>query len=245
MAISDLDPNEPGSAGLVGQGDDEFRQLKQDLLDSFGGVDGLVTAGTSQPAATAQDFIQLFDNVAFLALAAGQNAFFVPGMVQAWGLAASPPAGWEVCDSARTVNGIDVPDLSGRFIIGTQDGVYPNGSSGGSASGNTGAGGDHNHGGNTANHSLAVAELPSALSSSIQLAMTTGGGGSNGIDHTSSAQVAGGDGLDVNTTTPVSVNGANGTGHNHDIANSGAHTHPIDTLPPYYALRWIIYVGTP
>ena len=40
------------------------------------------------------------------------------GSIIAWNPVVTLPAGWERCDSARTVNGVNVPDLRNRFIMG-------------------------------------------------------------------------------------------------------------------------------
>jgi len=63
MPISALDPLVPGVNDNAGLGDDKIREIKQALVDCFGGVDALVKAGVAGSAATAAQLTGLFDRI--------------------------------------------------------------------------------------------------------------------------------------------------------------------------------------
>lgn len=47
------------------------------------------------------------------------SANFIPGMIMMWsGDVNSVPKGWTLCDGKTDINGIKIPDLKGRFVIG-------------------------------------------------------------------------------------------------------------------------------
>jgi len=71
---------------------------------------------------------------------------FAPGMVMMWaGAENQVPTGWQLCNgSGETTNGIQIPDLRSRFVIGA-GASYETGDKGGSSSATTSSNGSHNH----------------------------------------------------------------------------------------------------
>lgn len=131
-----------------------------------------------------------------------------------------PDTGWVLCDGGSDGKGGTVPDLRGRMILGVSS-AYPKGSKGGAAT--------HTHAlsGNVGATTLTVAQMP-------------------GHTHTPPAveQGAAGNGfLGVST----------GNWYPRDITSTGgskSHTHSLSgasgqasTLPPYYALAYIMRVA--
>lgn len=156
------------------------------------------------------------------------------------------------------------PDLRDRFVIGAGN-TYSPGIIGGSAStttssagththsGFTGSGGDHNHGGTTGSTILTVNQIPShdhgPLSPNtrfMQGAPTSQPDSFNGFE-------GGGIFAEQWWTRPEkTATTGGGQGHTHTIGSSGththwlsinsdgAHTHTVSTLPPFYALAYIM-----
>lgn len=152
---------------------------------------------------------------------------FPPGMIILWaGSSGSIPPGWALCNGS---NG--TPDLRNRFVVGAGQ-TYSVNATGGATSVATSGGGSHNHGGSTGSHQLTTAEMPSHFHSMGTLFVREIGSGgtitgvgnfASGADNT---QAAGGD-----------------AAHAHTISTQGDHTHTVATLPPYYALCYIMRTG--
>ena len=134
------------------------------------------------------------------------NSVLPRGVIVMWsGSIASIPSGWALCNGS---NG--TPDLRDRFIVGAGT-SYGVGSTGGST--------QHNHGGNTAGHTLTIAEMPSHHH------QYNGGDiyGEDGSDYPIWRRQ-----LLLNTT---------------DVGGDQPHSHGIsyaNHLPPYYALAYIM-----
>lgn len=262
MAISDLDPNIPNSDGPAGQGDDELRLVKAALLESFPALDGLISniGATGDPGDTdppdAATYSNLFAAVKGLA---GQGTFQV-GMVMMYsGLITEIPAGWLLC----AANNAPAPDLSDRFIIGAGDN-YAIGDTGGAVGeGATGPAGQVTATVSIANHVIGIGNIPqhdhnlfvneSVTQASASLGSgdaaageTDGGGAENQRYHiqpasspTTASPNSGRSGKTGSASpTPLTHPDANVTIPNHSHSLEGA-------LPPYYALAFIYYAGTP
>lgn len=197
----------------------------------------------------------------------GGNALLPRGSVIMW-YGSTVPAGWYECNGQ---NG--TPDLRAKFVIAA-GGAYPVNSTGGSATfaatGTTSsggshshdvainAGGDHNHGGSTAQHALTVQQIPSHQHA-------TNWGESSNHSYPKYGAVGGPTGpkngigsrdTDYDNWEYLTSNVGGNQGHDHGIANSGnhthtgsatsagAHTHTMSvtggTVPPYFALRYIM-----
>jgi hypothetical protein len=184
-----------------------------------------------------------------------QMAFLVPrgGIIMWSGSVASVPAGWALCNGA---NG--TPDLRDRFVIGA-GGTRNPGATGGAASGTTSSAGAHTHTGSTGGTALTEAQMPSHQhggttstngdhnhqQGSESLYNNFGGGSFVGPR----GMAAGGISAFVgqNTSTGGAHNhtfttdaAGGGQAHIHTIGSDGAHTHTVDTLPPFLALAFIM-----
>lgn len=174
--------------------------------------------------------------------------FTVPqgGIIMWSGTVASIPVGWALCNGSS-----GTPDLRDRFIVGA-GGTRAPGVAGGAASGTTSSAGAHSHSGATGGTALTTAQMPGHTH--------TGTTGTNG-EHTHTFQTGTGGSGGSAGTVPTGFNGAfstvtvtsagahnhtfttdstgGGQTHNHTIGSDGAHTHTVDTLPPFYALAFI------
>jgi hypothetical protein len=149
---------------------------------------------------------------------------FPVGMIILWsGSVASIPAGWSLCNG---LNG--TPDLRDKFVVGAGS-TYAVGATGGAVSGTTSAAGAHSHTGVTGSTALTVDQIPSHTHG-IQILSIGPAGASGGTAVGNGAATSGATG--------------GGLAHNHTISTQAAHTHTVATLPPYFALCYIMRTGT-
>lgn len=152
---------------------------------------------------------------------------FPIGIICKWyGSVASIPSGWSLCNG---LNG--TPDLRSRFIIGA-GGVHAPHVTGGAASATTSLGGAHNHGGSTGSHALTVAQMPVHRHPMGSLFVRNVGGGG----------VISGSGSFADGASETQDTGG-GEAHPHTIPTQTDHDHTVATLPPYYALCFIMRTG--
>ena len=161
-------------------------------------------------------------------------------------------SGWQLCNgSGTTSNGIQIPDLQDRMIVGSGR-SYATGASGGATSATTNAAGNHNHVISVANTTLTVSTMPGHRHFSFNndnlhhASLTSGnypcraGGIGNQPANNYSEYTIGGSTNDCvsGMTSNVGSNGA----HNHSGSSNttGNHSHTVSTMPPYYALAFII-----
>lgn len=178
------------------------------------------------------------------------DAAFPTGGIIMWsGSIASIPSGWNLCDGT---NG--TPDLRNRFVVGAGS-TYSVGGTGGATTDSitTSSNGAHTHTGDTGSTTLTESQIPSHTHTGttstagnhthsytqVQTvgAAYTAGGGAWGNAFTGSTGAAGAH----NHTFTTDATGG-GTGHTHTISSDGAHTHTatVNTVPPYYALAYIM-----
>lgn len=199
--INSLVPTNPAGTDVRSQGDDHIRLIKSTLLNTFPNINGAVTATDEQINAVA---------------GAGVLAF--PGMIVMWsGSVASIPSGWKLCNGVGTIStGAAVPNLVGRFIIGSatnSGGTYDIGDTGGSKDAVVVS---HNH------IATSVVSDPGHVHTG---ATNAGGGASFGFD-----------GYDFNNTPSTATTGITVST---TVANTGVSG--VDAnLPPYYALAFLI-----
>ena len=150
------------------------------------------------------------------------------------------PAGWRLCeDGVGTVNGIQVPDLTDRFVVGAGN-TYNLGDTGGSKDavliqhnhGGTISGGSHRHAFEDGYY-IEAYESPNDVINgydSQQVGSNFRGSGKTDADNTHIWE------RDSNTSYQS---------HSHTIPNDPTTTETgvNKNLPPYYALAYIIYVG--
>lgn len=225
--INQLDAANPAGADLLADADNHIRLIKAAIKATFPNITGPVTSTQAQLAAT------------------------VPaGIVALWsGSVGTIPSGWVLCQG-QTVpksdgsGNITAPALLDRFIVGAGSG-YAVGATGGATSslvnssaagGNTPTGtisaaGNHNHG-----------------------AATGGGGAYNTTGPTYSVGTFSTAIPQYSMSVATSGGAENIPNHTHGIINDGNHTHTLTmnaigdhqhsvtvaTLPPYYALCYIM-----
>lgn len=173
-----------------------------------------------------EDGSAIVDNDTIIAILNNYLAELFPiGMIVLWsGSIATIPDGWALCNGS---NG--TPDLRNRFVVGAGT-TYGVGATGGAVSGTTSSGGAHAHGGNTGSTALSLAQIPAHTHSVTTLSIT----GTGAVQGGTAIQETGAD----------SGSAGSGASHNHTIPSEAAHTHTVATLPPYYALAYIMRIGT-
>ena len=152
----------------------------------------------------------------------------VGGIVLWSGAVAAIPAGWALCDGTG-----GTPDLRDRFVVGA-GGALAVGATGGASSATSSSAPDHSHAAGTlgtassGDHAHTVTGTTSTVVATI-----TNGGGSTTATAAHSHTVTG----STNTTGAHthSVTGATAAG--------GAHSHTVATVPPYYALAYIMRIA--
>jgi len=206
-------------------------------------IDAGSAAGTNALIATAAGIVQKLD------------AAPVPkgGIIMWSGGSNNVPAGWRLC-AGGSENGVDIPDLRERFIVGAGGENTTHAVSGapsaGYNDGDFGGARTHNHGGETDEHALTVAEMPSHQHRYVDAYYAENTGGASGVYGSKGSQdsdnefayrtAAGGNthGTEPSeNSNPLTFSAGSGDPHKHDIS-------PANHLPPYYALAFIIYVGT-
>lgn len=170
------------------------------------------------------------------------NAAFTVGQVIMWfGNVNNIPDGWRLCNGA---NG--TPDLRNRFVVGAGD-TYNLSATGGAtqaAAGNTGSAGTHGHTMATVGETtLTIAQLP-VVTLEVRGSYAQGGydGGGNEFFRARPSNP-------FNTSHNLINAFGGGESHTHTggaTTENGDHSHTtpaINTLPPYYGLYFIMFVG--
>lgn len=238
--INSLVSSNPASTDGIDKADDHLRLLKSTLLATFPNIEGAVSLSHTEI-----------------------NQGAVPsGVIVMWsGSVGTIPSGWQLCDGT---NG--TPDLRNRFVVGAGS-TYAVAAMGGAAtdsittsaagshSHTAQASGSHTHGGSTGTHALTIAEMPShGHPTYVSSSSSDGGDSTGGIAlRTGSSSVRAAYVGTPGAPAGQQVGGAGGGGsHSHSISGSGTHTHTttteaahthtatVDTLPPYYALAYIM-----
>ena len=161
-----------------------------------------------------------------------------------------PNLGFALCDGGTYLapDGVEVttPDLRNRFIIGA-GGSYAQGATGGAASATTNSTGAHTHtNSNAGATTLSAAQTPAHKhdNGACLLSVAAGRGNSQKFGEIAASGLVRPDGAAGHTinTGYTSTIGSGGS-HTHTMAatgSAGAHTHTVATLPPYYALAFIM-----
>ena len=217
-------------------------------------LSGSVTLNTVANAATATHYDFLV--VSQSKIVKQVNAAPVPigGIIMWSGAVQTLPAGWTLCNGA-TVNGTATPDLRNKFILGSNNASgTPTSTLEGGGAVSTGGSTTHNHGGTVGATTLATSQIPAhghdykdGYYMEINNPGTGQSGTLDGADNVS-AQNGGitfkGSGDSDNDNKFIyfrnltTQNAGGGGSHNHTISNQ-------TLLPSYFALAYIMYVGTP
>lgn len=147
------------------------------------------------------------------------------------------PDGWRICEAGvGAVNGITIPDLTDKFVVGAGD-TYSVAETGGSADavvishthgGTTNSGGSHHH--FIAHNGL---DNTDGLNTSMPMAKQSNSGGD--LEYALDSRSGG-------TATVGKTSTHNGHTHSFTTNSTGV-SGTNKNLPPYYALAFIIYVG--
>ena len=163
---------------------------------------------------------------------------FHPGMVVMWsGIIEQIPTGWQLCDgNGVTSTGQPVPDLLDRFIMGA-GGNYNIDDTGGNTEVITSEDGEHGHNITVNGTTLTVEQIPAHSHRIYTDAPNWNHGVANrryvvGDDFTHGTQEAYRATSSVGSSLP----------HDHTATSEpeGSHTHTVSTMPPFYALAFII-----
>ena len=158
------------------------------------------------------------------------------GLISMWyGLATSCPVGWAVCDGTH-----GTPDLRDRFIVGA-GGAYNFKDVGGSISATTSqAGGQLS--GTSDSTALTIDQIPSHkhVDPYAEGSGFIGGPGYtfDPVPGTEGAYGSAKTDKDQSLYYTSAVGG--GKAHNHTFSFDWAHNHTVNTVPPYYALYYIM-----
>jgi microcystin-dependent protein len=203
--IDSLVATNPTGTDDRSQGDDHLRLIKSTVLNTFPNITGAVTATQAE-----------------LNLLAGVTSLIPPGLVTMFaGSEAQIPSGWQLCNgSGTTTNGINIPDLRDKFIVGATS-TYPINGNGGylKVSGTV----------TVDNHTLTVDQIPSHTHVQDDRTALVSPNQAPSSDPTSGSP----SGTRGGTTKAT----GGGQGHNHTASLS---TGADSNLPPYYALAYII-----
>ena len=145
--------------------------------------------------------------------------------------------GWRLCNGVgQTSNGINIPDLRDRFIVGSGS-SYSTGSKGGSSSSSTNSAGSHSHSVNINPTTLSSSQIPSHnhTSTMIDISGAHFGKSSSVFSGTTTTSI-----LTNNGHLTSSTGGSGSHYHSAGSSSSGNHSHSVNITPPYYALAFII-----
>lgn len=233
--IKDLVANWPLPTDKRREGDDHLRLIKKVLKNTFPNLNAAVTA-------TPAVLNNLPANTASLVTELKKHLVPARTVVAFSGEEEQIPDGWVLCDG-RTVAGFGaVPDLRARFLFGA-NATYHAGTLGGASSANSSTSGGHVH--TVQSVVLGVAQLP-AHSHRIY-GSSHGGEDNDPITDPSASVVGNADATGAYTSTNGSATkivedtGGN-QGHTHGMEAAGVHQHTVSTLPPFYAIAYIIKV---
>ena len=161
---------------------------------------------------------------------------FHPGMVVMWsGIIEQIPTGWQLCNgNGVTSTGQPVPDLLDRFIIGAGD-SYNIDDTGGNTEVITSEDGEHNHNITVDGTTLSVDQMPSHDHDYRTMINAGHDFDTNRISRSYASHDA-----KVYTGNILTRGGSSPHDHTATSELAGLHTHTVPTIPPFYALAFII-----
>lgn len=176
------------------------------------------------------------------------------GIIMWSGTKENIPKGWKLCDAETVINGVRVPNLVSRFVIGGVGDhdfsgtkrVYTN-VEGSSKKCYIGGSSSHTHGGDTCAHTLKICEIPCHRHSTPGSAFKNFAAMANEYGYNSSTGKATDN---CNPSSELAIGNLCSTAvtamEENAIGDGKSHKHGIPSdnhIPPYYALAFIIYVG--
>ena len=238
--ISSLNASNPASTDGLAQADDHLRLLKSTIKATLPNVTGAITSthtelnvldGVTASTSEINKLDGLTATTAQLNTLAGGAAVPTGGIIMWSGSVASIPSGWVLCNGSNST-----PDLRNRFVVGAGSSYGVN-ATGGSTTDSitTNSAGGHNHGGNTGSTAVTIPRDGWGNSGSHF---------SSGFASTSGRLIAGTGQTETGETleSMKHVSGDRSFSHTHSISTQGNHNHTatVDTVPPYYALAYIM-----
>lgn len=252
LYVNSLNPSAPYEAAAKGYVDAQVSTVATDAINSVAVLKADKTYVDAQNSDQNTTISTHTSQIADL-----YTKLFPQGGIILWsGSVASIPSGWALCNGA---NG--TPDLRNRFIIGAGS-TYAPGNTGGATSVRTSFNGLHTHNGtivgggththtiNVLNHRLTVDQMPthnhidgfSSGNNGGQYGGVTAGNvpdmdfTGNSTLHPQTSSTGG------NQPHNHGANSESAGWHSHDatIQSAGDHDHSVDTVPPYYALAYIM-----
>lgn len=217
-------------------------------IGSSSTLSGSVTLNTVGNAATATHYDYLVLSQSKIVKQVNAAPIPVGGIIMWSGAVQSLPAGFHLCNGATT-GSTTTPDLRNRFVVGSNN-VSGTPTSTVSASALASGGhAAHDHGGTTGGTSITTANMPShthPYKDSYYIEINNPGIGSagaiDGVDYVGPTQYKGSGDSDNDNKYVYYRNGTTtatggGTAHTHTIGEAS-------NVPPYYALAYIMYVGS-
>ena len=235
--ISSLNASNPASTDGLAQADDHIRLLKATIKATLPNVTGAITSthtelnvldGVTASTSEINKLDGLTATTAQMNTLAGGAAVPTGGIIMWSGSVASIPSGWVLCNGSNST-----PDLRNRFVVGAGLSYGVN-ATGGSTTDSitTNSAGGHNHGGNTGSTAVTIPRDG------------WGNSGSNFGTSVSGRLIAGTGQTEIGETLESikHVSGDRSFSHTHSISTQGNHNHTatVDTVPPYYALAYIM-----
>ena len=164
--------------------------------------------------------------------AVGTTSVFPAGMIVLWsGATDAVPTGWVLCDGQN-----NTPDLRNRFVVGAGS-TYAVGATGGSTSVTLGSANLPSH-----THTFSGTTSSKTLTGSISVVSEpfASYGSASGVFSKGSARSAGTpQNTDTSGVGSLSFNGTHSHTYNGTTDETGSGT-AFDTIPPYYALAYIM-----
>ena len=205
--------------------DNEFNAISTAVNSKIEGYNALLTGTPTATTASATTYSTQIATTAFV------HDVLPKGIIMLWsGSSASIPFGWALCNGSSST-----PDLRDKFIVGAGS-TYTVAATGGATTAVSGVPSVAD----TSAEALTIAQMPlhghPYLSGTVGVSSPSGAGGftRDGNENTVYSAFTG----TPSSTTGQQIGGTGGGGtHSHTLS---AHTHTSSTLPPYYALCYIM-----
>ncbi|AXT59696.1 hypothetical protein D1816_04765 [Aquimarina sp. AD10] len=216
-------PDRPIGRALVDGGDTLNLNYAKDWEKTK--IFGDVNLANLQQSQGGSDVPLVVDQVGNLSRGVLDTSGFEKGMIMMWS-GTTPPAGWELCNSSRVINGVTVPDLRGRFVVGynPSDGDY-------NSIGDVGG---------AKNVTLTVNQMPRHRHGSSSRFNKFSSIASDYRNDSTPGSIDAGAPTDELAVARLASSAIRNEMTEKQIGGNAAH----ENRPPYYTLAFIIYVGS-